>query len=111
MRPGARRPDGKARGARISGICKRRATPPAGMPRPGIMLRITGAGHYDVRLPGGTHMKRILVLACAIVVASAVPALAQKALAEALARSAATSLRNIAESAEKMPEAEYGFQA
>ena len=35
--PGARRPDGKARGARIPEVCKRRATQPAGMPRPGIM--------------------------------------------------------------------------
>ncbi len=56
-------------------------------------------------------MKRILVFSCAMVLASAMPALAQKALAEALARSAATSLRNLAESAEKMPEADYGFQA
>src|ERR1700704_2184119 len=30
----ARRPDRKARGARISGIYKRRATPRGGMPRP-----------------------------------------------------------------------------
>jgi hypothetical protein len=45
MSPGARRPDGKARGARTSGICERRATPPAGMPRPGIMSRITVTGH------------------------------------------------------------------
>src|SRR5262249_60178693 len=28
-----RRPDGKARGASIAGLCKRRATPPAGMHR------------------------------------------------------------------------------
>jgi len=45
VNPGARRPDGKARGARKSGICKRRATPPAGMPRPGVMPRITVPGH------------------------------------------------------------------
>lgn len=56
-------------------------------------------------------MKRIIVISCVMVLASAVPALAQKALAEALARSAATSLRNLVESAEKMPEADYGFQA
>jgi len=56
-------------------------------------------------------MRRILVLSCVLVIASAIPALAQKAVAEALARSAATSLRNLAESAERMPEADYGFQA
>src|SRR5438128_6575687 len=52
MNPGARRPDGKVRGARISAIFECRATQPAsgsptrqprwgggGMPRPGIMLR------------------------------------------------------------------------
>lgn len=56
-------------------------------------------------------MKRIVVSSCVLVLASAIPALAQKALAEALARSGATSLRNLVESAEKMPEADYGFQA
>ena len=51
IRPGARRPDRKARGARKSGICKRRATPRGGMPRPGVMLRITrpGAGYQPPR--------------------------------------------------------------
>ena len=56
-------------------------------------------------------MKRIVVLCCVMVLASAIPALAQKALAEALARSAAGTFRNLVESAEKMPEADYGFQA
>ena len=56
-------------------------------------------------------MKRILMLACVMVLASAIPALAQKALAEALARSAAGTFRNLVESAEKMPEADYSFQA
>ena len=56
-------------------------------------------------------MKRIVVLSCVMLVSSAVPALAQKALAEALARSGAGSFRNLVESAEKMPEADYGFQA
>jgi uncharacterized damage-inducible protein DinB len=56
-------------------------------------------------------MKRILVWSCVMVLISAIPALAQKALAEALARSAAGSFRNLVESAEKMPEADYGFQA
>jgi uncharacterized damage-inducible protein DinB len=56
-------------------------------------------------------MKRILVLSCAMVLTSAIPALAQKALADALARSAAGSFRNLVESAEKMPEADYAFQA
>jgi len=46
-----------------------------------------------------------------MVLASAIPALAQKALAEALARSAAGTFRNLVESAEKMSEADYGFQA
>ena len=56
-------------------------------------------------------MKRILMLACVLVLVSAIPALAQKALAEALARSAAGTFRNLVESAEKMPEADYSFQA
>lgn len=56
-------------------------------------------------------MKRIVVWSCAMVLVSAVPALAQKALADALARSAAGTFRNLVESAEKMPEADYGFQA
>src|SRR5918993_850161 len=56
-------------------------------------------------------MKRIVVLSCVMLLASAVPALAQKALAEAMARSAAGTFRNLVESAEKMPEADYGFQA
>jgi uncharacterized damage-inducible protein DinB len=56
-------------------------------------------------------MKRIVVWSCAMVLVSAVPALAQKALAEALARSAAGTFRNLVESAEKMPEADYSFQA
>jgi uncharacterized damage-inducible protein DinB len=56
-------------------------------------------------------MKRILVWSCVMVLTSAIPALAQKALAEALARSAAGSFRNLVESAEKMPEADYSFQA
>jgi uncharacterized damage-inducible protein DinB len=56
-------------------------------------------------------MKRIVVWSCAMVLMSAVPALAQKALAEALARSAAGTFRNLVESAEKMPEADYSFQA
>lgn len=56
-------------------------------------------------------MKRIVVWSCVMVLMSAVPALAQKALAEALARSAAGTFRNLVESAEKMPEADYSFQA
>lgn len=56
-------------------------------------------------------MKRTLMLACVMVLVSAIPALAQKALAEALARSAAGTFRNLVESAEKMPEADYSFQA
>ncbi|HXG89369.1 MAG TPA: DinB family protein [Vicinamibacterales bacterium] len=56
-------------------------------------------------------MKRIFVLSCVLVLSSAIPALAQKALAEAMARSAAGTFRNLVESAEKMPEADYTFQA
>jgi uncharacterized damage-inducible protein DinB len=56
-------------------------------------------------------MKRILVLSGVIVLGAAVPALAQKALADAMARSAAGTFRNLVESAEKMPEADYAFQA
>jgi uncharacterized damage-inducible protein DinB len=56
-------------------------------------------------------MKRIVVLSCAFVLISALPALAQKAVADVLARSAAGTFRNLVESAEKMPEADYSFQA
>ncbi|MBA3270536.1 MAG: DinB family protein [Acidobacteria bacterium] len=56
-------------------------------------------------------MKRIVVLSCIVLLTSAIPALAQKALADALARSAAGTFRNLVESAEKMPEADYAFQA
>ena len=56
-------------------------------------------------------MKRILVLSSAMVLAMAGPALAQKVVADALARNAAGTFRNLVESAEKMPEADYGFQA
>ena len=56
-------------------------------------------------------MKRIFLLSCALVLASALPALAQKAVADVLARSAAGTFRNLTESAEKMPEADYSFQA
>jgi uncharacterized damage-inducible protein DinB len=46
-----------------------------------------------------------------LVLAAAAPALAQgKALAEALDRMHANVARNVVEAAEKMPEAEYGFQ-
>jgi uncharacterized damage-inducible protein DinB len=56
-------------------------------------------------------MKRILMLSCVMVLGAAMPALAQKAIADVLARSAAGTLRNLVESAEKMPEADYSFQA
>jgi uncharacterized damage-inducible protein DinB len=56
-------------------------------------------------------MKRIFVLSCGLLLTSALPALAQKALADVLARSAAGTFRNLVESAEKMPEADYSFQA
>ena len=56
-------------------------------------------------------MKRIVLLSCVFVMASALPALAQKAVADVLARSAAGTFRNLVESAEKMPEADYSFQA
>lgn len=56
-------------------------------------------------------MKRILMLSGAMVLAMAGPALAQKVVADTLARSAAGTFRNLVESAEKMPDADYGFQA
>lgn len=56
-------------------------------------------------------MKRIVVLSSAIVLTAAAPAFAQKVLADAMARSAAGTFRNLVESAEKMPEADYSFQA
>lgn len=56
-------------------------------------------------------MKRSMMIACVVVLAAATPAVAQKAVAEALARSAAGTFRNLVESAEKMPEADYSFQA
>ncbi|MBI3262052.1 MAG: STAS domain-containing protein [Acidobacteria bacterium] len=43
--PGARRPTGKARRPSISGICKEGATQLGGMPRPGVMPRMTESGH------------------------------------------------------------------
>jgi hypothetical protein len=56
-------------------------------------------------------MKRILVLSSVMVLASALPALAQKVVADVIARSAAGTFRNLVESAEKMPEEHYSFQA
>lgn len=56
-------------------------------------------------------MARIFVLASVMIVASALPALAQKVVADVLARSAAGTFRNLVESAEKMPEEHYSFQA
>lgn len=56
-------------------------------------------------------MNRLLALSCAMALASAVPAFAQKAVAESLARTAQGTFRNLVESAEKMPEADYSFQA
>ena len=56
-------------------------------------------------------MKRILVFSCALLLCAADPAMAQKAVADVLARSAAGTFRNLVESAEKMPEEHYGFRA
>jgi uncharacterized damage-inducible protein DinB len=56
-------------------------------------------------------MKAILTLSCVMVAASALPAFAQRAIADPLARYAQTTFRNLVESAEKMPEADYAFQA
>jgi uncharacterized damage-inducible protein DinB len=56
-------------------------------------------------------MKRIVSLSCAMVLASALPAMAQKVIADVLARQAAGTFRNLVESAEKMPEEHYSFQA
>jgi hypothetical protein len=56
-------------------------------------------------------MIRILIVTCACLLL-ALPAFAQsRVLAEAVQRTAATSFRNLAESAEKMPEADFAFQA
>jgi uncharacterized damage-inducible protein DinB len=52
-------------------------------------------------------MKRTLVLTGVVVLLAAAPAFAQKAVADAMARSAAGTFRNLVESAE----ADYGFQA
>ena len=59
-------------------------------------------------------MKRILGFSCAIVLATAWSASAQgmappKDMAEALQRAHAAAFRNVVESAEKMPEADYSF--
>lgn len=56
-------------------------------------------------------MTRLTIVAGVLVLATAGPAFAQKAIADALARSAAGTFRNLVESAEKMPEADYAFQA
>jgi uncharacterized damage-inducible protein DinB len=68
---------------------------------------------YDGRFPEGS-MKRIVMFACAIALASALPAAAQgmappKSMAEGLQRAHAGAFRNLIESAEKMPEADYTF--
>lgn len=59
-------------------------------------------------------MKRIVSLTCATVLATATTALGQgmappKDMAEAIQRAHAAAFRNIVESAEKMPEADYSF--
>jgi hypothetical protein len=60
-------------------------------------------------------MKRIVTVTCATVLAAASTALAQggmappKDMAEAIQRAHAGAFRNIVESAEKMPEADYTF--
>jgi uncharacterized damage-inducible protein DinB len=56
-------------------------------------------------------MKRIVIVSCALLLSSAGPVFAQKVIADALARSAQGTFRNLVESAEKMPEADYSFQA
>jgi uncharacterized damage-inducible protein DinB len=56
-------------------------------------------------------MTRIVLFSCAVVLSSALPAFAQKAVADVIARQAAGTFRNLVESAEKMPEADYSFQA
>lgn len=57
-------------------------------------------------------MKRVLTGVCIVFVASALPAAAQsKALADALKRHHDGVARNVVEAAEKMPEADYAFQA
>ena len=57
-------------------------------------------------------MTRTLALISVALLASALPAAAQsKVIAEAMQRTAAGSFRNLVESAEKMPESDYGFQA
>ncbi|RPJ70010.1 MAG: NAD-dependent epimerase/dehydratase family protein [Acidobacteria bacterium] len=50
---GARRPAGKARRPKISGISEGGATPPGGMPRPEAALQMAGTGHKS----RGCHMK------------------------------------------------------
>jgi uncharacterized damage-inducible protein DinB len=60
-------------------------------------------------------MKRLLVLTCATVLATVWSAAAQgqmappKSMAEAIQRAHAAAFRNLVESAEKMPEADYSF--
>lgn len=57
-------------------------------------------------------MPRTLSATCLLLLIAALPVSAQsRAIAEVLERSAAGSFRNLTESAEKMPEAEYAFQA
>ena len=62
-------------------------------------------------------MKRIVILSCAMALATVWTAAAQgqmappKNMAEALQRAHAGAFRNIVESAEKMPEADYSFVA
>lgn len=57
-------------------------------------------------------MVRVSMSVCLLLLVAAGPAAAQsRTVAEAVQRVAAVSFRNLAESAEKMPESEYGFRA
>ncbi len=56
-------------------------------------------------------MARVLVYAWIFVFAAALPGAAQSAIADVLESRAAGSFRNLVESAEAMPDADYGFRA
>jgi uncharacterized damage-inducible protein DinB len=74
--------------------------------------RAAGA-HASILFPGRLfRMKRLITCICIVFLASVLPAAAQsKALAEALKRHHDGVARNVVEAAEKMPEANYSFQA
>jgi uncharacterized damage-inducible protein DinB len=79
-----------------------------------LLARKQSFPHHAAAAPRGMNERLLMLnssIAILLLAATATPAVAQgKALADALARMHAGVARNVVESAEKMPEAEFGFQ-